>query len=103
MVALALMNLPANAEVRDPGSIPGSGRSPGGGHGNLLPCSCLEIPMGRGSWLAVVRRVSKSQTWLKQLNTCFCKQEIIKRLKTQEKLSTFLALHLQRSHSQRER
>ena len=39
-------NLPADAE--DGGSIPGSGRSPGGGNGNPLQCSCLENPMERG-------------------------------------------------------
>ena len=44
-------NLPANAEDRrDTGSIPGSGRSPGEGHGNSLQYSCLEIPMDRGAW-----------------------------------------------------
>ena len=43
-------NLPANAgDVRDVGSIPGLGRSPGGGYGNLLQDSCLETPMGRGA------------------------------------------------------
>ena len=41
-------NLPANAG--DPGSIPGSGRSPGGGNGNPLQHSCLENPMDRGAW-----------------------------------------------------
>ena len=41
-------NLPASAEdIRDMGSIPGSERSPGGGHGNPLQCSCLENPMDR--------------------------------------------------------
>ena len=45
-VVLVIKNLPANArDIRDPGSIPGSGRFPGGGHGNLLQCSCLENPM----------------------------------------------------------
>ena len=39
-------NLPANAgDIRDVGLIPGSGRSPGGGHGNALQYSCLENPM----------------------------------------------------------
>ena len=54
--ALVVMNLLANAEgIRDTGSIiPGSGRSPGGGHGNPLQYSCLENPMDRGSWLAIV-------------------------------------------------
>ena len=41
-----IQNLPANAgDMRDVGSIPGSGRSPGGGHGNSFQCSCLENPM----------------------------------------------------------
>ena len=44
-------NLPANAgDIRDVGSIPGLGRSPGGGHGNPLQYSCLENPMDRGVW-----------------------------------------------------
>ena len=60
---LVVKNLPVNAEdVRDPGSIPGSGRSPGGGHGNPLQYSCLENPMDRGASWAVVCRVTKSQT-----------------------------------------
>ena len=44
------------------GSVPGSGRSPGGGHSNLLLYSCLENPMDRGAWRAVVHGVAKSQT-----------------------------------------
>ena len=53
-------NLPAKAgDVRDSGSIPGSGRSPGGGHGNPLQCSCLQNPMDRGAWQATVHRVAK--------------------------------------------
>ena len=43
--------LPANAgDARDTGLIPGSGRSPGGGNGHLLQCSCLENPVDRGAW-----------------------------------------------------
>ena len=50
-----LKNLPPNAgDIRDVGSIPGSGRSPGGGHGNPLQCSCLDNPMVRGAWQATV-------------------------------------------------
>jgi len=49
----------------DLGSIPGSGRSPGEGNGNPLPYSCLENPMGRGAWWAMVHRVAKSLTRLK--------------------------------------
>ena len=51
-VALVAKNLPANAgDLRDAGSIPGSGRSPGEGHCNPLQYSCLENPMDRGAWL----------------------------------------------------
>ena len=52
---------PARAEdVRDVGSIPGTGRSPGGGHGNPLQYSCLD--MDKGAWWATVHRVGKSDT-----------------------------------------
>ena len=62
-------NPPANAEgFRDSGSIPGSGRSPGGGQGNPLQHSCLENPMDRDAWRATVHRVTKSQAQLKQLS-----------------------------------
>ena len=63
-----LKNLPANAEdVRDMEvrSIPGLGRSPGGGHGNPLQYSCLENPMDRGARQATVHEVAKSQIRLK--------------------------------------
>ena len=55
--------------VRDMGSIPGSGRSPEGGHRNPLQYSCLENPMDRGAWWAIVHRVAKSWTRLKRLST----------------------------------
>ena len=55
--------------MRDTGSVPGSGRSPEEGNGNLLQYSCLENPMDRGAWLATVHRVTKSRTQLKQLST----------------------------------
>ena len=45
------------------------GRSPGRGHGNSLQYSCLENPMDRGAWWAIVYRVAKSPTWLKGLIT----------------------------------
>ena len=62
--------MPANArDVRDMGSIPGSGRSPGGGHGNPLQYACLENPMDKEAWQVTVPRVTKSQTGLKQLST----------------------------------
>ena len=51
IVVLVVKNPPANAgDIRDTGSVPGSGRSPGGGHGNPLQCSCLESPMDRAAW-----------------------------------------------------
>ena len=49
-------------DVRDTGLIPGSGRSPGGGHGNPLQYSCLENSMDREAWRATIHRVAKSQT-----------------------------------------
>ena len=62
-VVLVVKNSPANAgDVRDMGSIPGSGRSSGGGRGNPLQYSCLENPMDRGAWCATVHGVKKSQT-----------------------------------------
>ena len=68
--ALVVKNLPAIAgDIRDVGSIPGLGRSPGGGHGNPLLYSCLENPMDRETWQAVVHGVAQSWTWLKQLST----------------------------------
>ena len=57
-------------ETRDEGLIPGSGRSPGGGHGNSLQYSCLENPMDREAWWATVNRVPKSWTWLKWQHAC---------------------------------
>ena len=52
-------NLPASAgDVRDAGSIPVLGRSPGEGHGNALQHSCLENPMDRVAWWAIVHGVA---------------------------------------------
>ena len=56
-----IQNLPANAgDVRDSGLIPGPGRSPGGGHGNLVQNSCLENPINRGPWRASAHRAAES-------------------------------------------
>ena len=63
-------SLPMNAgDIRDVSSVPGWGRSPGGGHGNPLQYSCLESPMDRGAWWATLHRVAESRTQLKWLNT----------------------------------
>ena len=56
-------NLPDNAgDVREMGLTPGLGRSPEGGHVNALQYSCLENPMDREAWWAIVHRVAMSQT-----------------------------------------
>ena len=60
-----LKNPSVNArDIRNAVSVPGSGRSPGGGHGSPLQDSCLENPMDRGAWWATVYGVTKSWTWL---------------------------------------
>ena len=62
-VVLVVKNPPANAgDLRDVGLIPGSGRAPGGGHGNPLQYPCLENPVDRGAWRATVHRVAESRT-----------------------------------------
>ena len=59
-MVLVVKNPPANArDVKDAVSIPGLGRSPGGGQGNPLWYSCLENPMDRGAWRAAVHRFAK--------------------------------------------
>ena len=56
-------NPPAiEGDTGDKGSVPGSGRSPGEGNGNLLQYSCLGNPMDRGAWRATVHGVAKSRT-----------------------------------------
>ena len=61
-------NPPANTgNIRDPGSIPGSRRPPGGEHGNPLQCYCLGNPMDREAWRAMVHMVKKSQIHLELL------------------------------------
>ena len=62
-VVLVVKNPLDNAgDIRNTGSIPGLGRSPGGGHGNSLQCFCLVNPMNRGVWWATVHRVAESWT-----------------------------------------
>ena len=65
-VALVVKNPLASAgDVGNMGSIPGSGISPGGGHGNPLHYSYLENPLVSGAWWATAHRVEESQTQLK--------------------------------------
>ena len=68
-VALVVKNLSASAGDVDLGLIPGSGRSPGGGNGNLLQYSCLKNSMDRGAWQPTVHGGTKSLIKLKRLNT----------------------------------
>ena len=70
-MVLVVKNLPANAG--DVGLIPGLGRSPGGENGNALQYFCLENPMDRGSWQAIVHGVTRSWTRLKRLSLLACR------------------------------
>ena len=79
-------NLPANAkDLRDVGLIHGLGRAPEVGHGNPLQYSCLENPMDRGAWWAMVHSVAQSQTLLKRLSTHAC---------THTHISTYVNIHI---------
>ena len=85
-----LKNPPANAgDKRDMDLIPGSGKSPGGGHGNPLQCSCLENPMNRGAWRVTVQRVAKTRTGLKQFSTHTCQIKLVPRLQHPSGLRTW--------------
>ena len=76
--ALVVKNTPAKAgDLRATGSIPGSGRSLGGGHGNPLQYSCLGNLMNRGAWKAMVHSAAKSRTRLKWLSTQALKRHSI--------------------------
>ena len=62
-MVLVVKNISANAgNIRDMGSVPGLGRSPGGGYGNPVQYSCLENPMDRGAWGATVHSIAKLDT-----------------------------------------
>ena len=78
-VVLVIKNSPANpGDIRDPGSIHRSGRSPGGGYGNSF--LAWRIPMNRGAWWATDHRITKSQTRLKWLSTHTCTGRLIREL-----------------------
>ena len=59
----------STGDIGDTDFIPGSGRSPGEGHGNPLQFSCLENSMHREAWQATVQKVAKNQTRLKRRST----------------------------------
>ena len=74
-LGLSVLSFPGGAMVKnlllntgDAGSIPGSGRFPGGGNGKPLQYSCLEDPMDKGAWKATVHGVAKSRIRLKRLS-----------------------------------
>ena len=70
-VVLVVKNSPPNSgNIRDLGSTPELGWSPGGGHGNPLQYSCWGKFTDRGTWQATVHRTAKSQIWWKQLSIC---------------------------------
>ena len=63
LMVLVVKNTPANAgDIEDAGLVSGLGRSPGGEHNNPLQYSCLEKPMDRGAWWAIVHKIMKSWT-----------------------------------------
>ena len=64
----------SSCSAGDLGSVPGSGRSAGGGHGNPLQYFCLKNPMDRGAWQDMVHRVARSWTQLKRLSMHTCPQ-----------------------------
>ena len=81
MTSLVAQTVKASAyNAGHPSSIPGSGRSPGEGDGNLLQYSCLENPMDRGTWWATVHGVTK-----RVRHSCATKQQ---------QLATYLRLQL---------
>ena len=88
--ALVVKNPPANAG--DMGSIAGSGRSPGGGNGNLLQYSCLGNPRDSGAWWAAVHGVTKSRTRLNDFTFTFHFHALEKEMAT---LSSVFAWRIQ--------
>ena len=83
-MVLVIKNLPANSgDLRDMGLISGFRRPPGGGLGNPFQYPCLENPMDREAWWAIVHGVTKSRTWLRWLSmhalllkSCFLTSEL---------------------------
>ena len=87
-VVLVVKNMPGNAtDIRDKSSVPGWGRSHGGGNGSPLQYSCLKNPMDREAWRTIVHSVAKSQT---------CQNICIKLFLTMDHLKLiFILKHIQ--------
>ena len=99
---LVVKNPPANAgNKREVGLIPGSRRSPGGGHGNSLQYSCLENPMDRGAWRATVHGVAKSQTrqQLNNNNIYILEYPFLVQVYSSQKYQTLCQFHLRESRT----
>ena len=82
-LGLSVLSFPGGAMVKnlllntgDAGSIPGSGRFPGGGNGKPLQYSCLEDPMDKGAWKATVHGVAKSWTRLSDFTSSLCEERV---------------------------
>ena len=76
-MALVVKNMLANAgDRRDVGSIPGLGRSPGGGKGNPLQYPCLENPMDRRAWWATVHGVAEADMHAPASRSQQCVREV---------------------------
>ena len=102
-MVLMVKNPPAKAgDIRDVGLIPGSGKSPGGGHGNPLQYSCLENPMDRRAWWDTVYGVTKSWTHPKRLSIHACKEDdsARRRLLPLERILTSQRLNSSNSHAE---
>ena len=91
---LSEANFPGGSDGKEPtgaegdtGSIPGSGSSSSGEHGNSLQYSCLENPLDRGAWRAAVYSVAKSRTWLNRHSTHACSDTV----HSQRSLNQFIA------------
>ena len=84
LVSLVVNSPPANVSVREAGSIPGSGRSPGGGHDNPLQYSCLENPMDRGVWWATFHSVHTPLECLSMHAPYFYFSDILERTEQKE-------------------